>query len=1133
MQDQAQASEVYLFQLSYIVGGVLMIANTAAIMHTSVSKLIRGRATKNSRYTRAVFCNGPNKLKPDYCEPESREKSENILSQEYLSPQYANHVSYEHNENSEERQDAEQNVEPASIRLTYLLFICCTFETLCIISSTIVTGARYVSVNTSQCNNTSNFLDLSTYTQLADLKSIYIVPFLSTLAVYALSAFPVLFLSTKPYFEGWFGRIECSLIILTFVLISRCIGFVFFPHNFIQGCRYNLFIQRIVLPWFVYLSMLLGVRLTKGGTSSQICNESQHYLSNFSHDHIPERNISQNIIHRNSWSKETFNKTRRTPSTRVLSDAAHRLDAFMPCVVLMKKQASISHKQCVSIGMHPNPRKTKRRASLDVIKEHNVLTEGLRWRDVMNRRRTSLPAILASSKRKAVMSSTLVDTSTLVEIQSTLEKLGKSPALVESLVEDLQNLLKPYKTDHVRPRQVVWLHDSGTDGSDDDVVSTPRHSAGKRSASRRTEWNPSKDIFSTTTTATGLPTEEPAPAKPKRLPKISKEKSPLVSPLDSRCSSPVIDSSIRANLGRRKTYPSLPSSGSQVYFPSSHNLLSVHKKFPTVSSDYESCDNEDVTSPIARSKSVNEKDSDPLDLHHLQHHLHQDEEDNEFQTSTSQLDDDITIMEEVVTCCGNQWSDDELTDDGYNFFLHYQQKLLESVYKWNFPIFTLAQQTDCVLSQMAFKLFQDTGLFETFKIPKQEFVQYMRALEEGYRNIPYHNRIHAADVLHGCWYLSTQAIPGFHESSALFSSDSSDSDSGTGTSHNHCQVNNIGHGSLAQAIPALELMSLYLAAAMHDYDHPGRTNAFLVETRHPLAILYNDRSVLENHHASSSWGLLYSDPRFNFLKNLDTAEWKRLRFLVVEAILATDLKKHGEILSQFSVKSQNGLNWSADADRLLVCQMVIKLADIGGPAKQRNLHITWTKAICEEFFIQGDEERELGVPVSPFMDRERPQVAELQRTFINNLIKPIVQSMHKTGILAGKAEDNEADESSMEDQSQCLLLEQLKDNLNFWEVKAPTSGHEEMNEAFKLALHVDLSMRNSRTNQNIPNHNESIDDVIITNKTDNDINNTQQCKDCITTNNSTIRNSPSKLGTKPKLQPPKIIINHKVSSHTS
>ena len=41
------------------------------------------------------------------------------------------------------------------------------------------------------------------------------------------------------------------------------------------------------------------------------------------------------------------------------------------------------------------------------------------------------------------------------------------------------------------------------------------------------------------------------------------------------------------------------------------------------------------------------------------------------------------------------------------------------------------------------------------------------------------------------------------------------------------------YGSLAGLIPDLELMALYVAAAMHDYDHPGRTNAFLVATSAP------------------------------------------------------------------------------------------------------------------------------------------------------------------------------------------------------------------------------------------------------------------------------------------------------------
>lgn len=41
------------------------------------------------------------------------------------------------------------------------------------------------------------------------------------------------------------------------------------------------------------------------------------------------------------------------------------------------------------------------------------------------------------------------------------------------------------------------------------------------------------------------------------------------------------------------------------------------------------------------------------------------------------------------------------------------------------------------------------------------------------------------------------------------------------------------YGIMGANLPALELMALYTAAAMHDYDHPGRTNAFLVTTYAP------------------------------------------------------------------------------------------------------------------------------------------------------------------------------------------------------------------------------------------------------------------------------------------------------------
>lgn len=49
----------------------------------------------------------------------------------------------------------------------------------------------------------------------------------------------------------------------------------------------------------------------------------------------------------------------------------------------------------------------------------------------------------------------------------------------------------------------------------------------------------------------------------------------------------------------------------------------------------------------------------------------------------------------------------------------------------------------------------------------------------------------------------------------------------------------------------LEVMCCYIAAAGHDYKHPGYNNIYCINTRNDLAIFYNDLSVLENYHAST------------------------------------------------------------------------------------------------------------------------------------------------------------------------------------------------------------------------------------------------------------------------------------------
>ncbi|XP_037006410.2 cGMP-inhibited 3',5'-cyclic phosphodiesterase 3B isoform X1 [Artibeus jamaicensis] len=376
--------------------------------------------------------------------------------------------------------------------------------------------------------------------------------------------------------------------------------------------------------------------------------------------------------------------------------------------------------------------------------------------------------------------------------------------------------------------------------------------------------------------------------------------------------------------------------------------------------------------------------------------------------------------------------------------------LIEKMSNWNFQIFELVEEmgekSGKILSQVMYTLFQDTGLLEVFKIPTLQFMNYFRALENGYRDIPYHNRIHATDVLHAVWYLTTRPIPGLphtHGNHGAGNEAESDGRINPGQiayiSSRSCSIPDESYGCLSSNIPALELMALYVAAAMHDYDHPGRTNAFLVATNAPQAVLYNDRSVLENHHAASAWNLYLSNPDYNFLLNLDHVEFKRFRFLVIEAILATDLKKHFDFLAEFNAKANdvnsNGIEWSNENDRLLVCQVCIKLADINGPAKVRNLHLKWTEGIVNEFYEQGDEEANLGLPISPFMDRSSPQLAKLQESFITHIVGPLCNSYDAAGLLPGQwieAEEDDDTESCYDEDGEELDTddEEIEDNLN-------------------------------------------------------------------------------------------------------
>ena len=108
-------------------------------------------------------------------------------------------------------------------------------------------------------------------------------------------------------------------------------------------------------------------------------------------------------------------------------------------------------------------------------------------------------------------------------------------------------------------------------------------------------------------------------------------------------------------------------------------------------------------------------------------------------------------------------------------------------------------------------------------------------------------------------------------------------------------------------------------------------------------------------------------------------------------ILITDMSKHFESLGTFRTRGliQNDISIDKFEDRLFVLKMGLKCADLGHSAKTFKLHETWSDKVCQEFFLQGDKERSLGIPISMFCDREGANKAKSQYGFLTNIWYPL------------------------------------------------------------------------------------------------------------------------------------------------
>ncbi|XP_020494541.3 3',5'-cyclic-AMP phosphodiesterase 7B isoform X1 [Labrus bergylta] len=296
-----------------------------------------------------------------------------------------------------------------------------------------------------------------------------------------------------------------------------------------------------------------------------------------------------------------------------------------------------------------------------------------------------------------------------------------------------------------------------------------------------------------------------------------------------------------------------------------------------------------------------------------------------------------------------------LLDDDY---LGQAAHMLSKVGTWNFDIFLFDRLTNGnSLVTLMCHLFNVYGLIHHFELDMVKLHRFLGMVQEDYHSQnPYHNAVHAADV--------TQAM--------------------------YCYLK---EPKLAEQLSPLDVFLGLMAAAAHDVDHPGVNQPFLIKTRHHLASLYQNTSVLESHHWRSTVGMLRES---GLLSHLPADMSQDIEQQLGSLILATDISRQNEFLSTFREHLDNqDLDLQLTSHRHFILQIALKCADVCNPCRVWELSKQWSERVCEEFYRQGDLEKKFDLEISPLCDQQADSVPAIQIGFISYIVEPLFEEWHR------------------------------------------------------------------------------------------------------------------------------------------
>lgn len=261
------------------------------------------------------------------------------------------------------------------------------------------------------------------------------------------------------------------------------------------------------------------------------------------------------------------------------------------------------------------------------------------------------------------------------------------------------------------------------------------------------------------------------------------------------------------------------------------------------------------------------------------------------------------------------------------------------------------------------------NLAEKLNVDQEVIVSYFKACQSQMNpDAPFHNWHHVADVTQCLYTILTQT-------------------------------------GLAGKLSTEQLIAVFLAAPAHDLDHRGRSNVYEINENSDIAQAFpGEKGPLECHHSRLALKTVDST---GILNGLPKSSAELVRVCLKNAILATDMGRHGALMNRFNsvtaeiemeitLESKNSSlsDFFKPGDKgWLLLGMMLKASDVSNPSRPIRVADKWNDLVYQEFYAEGDVDKEKGRPLNPLHDRENNSISKSSVGFIGFVVLPIFQSL--------------------------------------------------------------------------------------------------------------------------------------------